>query len=180
MWHITKSPGKNGVRLSIVVAFVVLLGTVMTTAAQQPDTVLLGIITAPNLTGDSGLKVLEVLERSPAQEARILVGDILEKVGKKQTRTPQDLEAALRRSRVGQSVDLHVIRDGARLQLQAQLMSQMSGRGSVLRGRNRGTTGFQAPGWFAYAWANLAEGQQPPTPANTQGKVVVIHCFQSW
>ena len=60
------------------------------------------------------------------------------------------------------------------------LVSQQSSRGTVLRGRDSGGTGFRAPAWYAYAWANVAEGQEPPSLANTQGKVVVIHCFQSW
>ena len=59
-------------------------------------------------------------------------------------------------------------------------MEQMESRGVVLRGRNRGSTGFKAPGWYAYAWANVPDDAEPPNAQNTSGKVVVIHSFQSW
>ena len=49
-----------------------------------------------------------------------------------------------------------------------------------LRPAERKRTGFAAPAWHAFGWVNVARGQQPPTLANTKGKVVVIHCFQSW
>ena len=50
----------------------------------------------------------------------------------------------------------------------------------MIRPRKPGETGFEAPAWHAYAWANVAEGKKEPSPATTKGKVVVLHAFQCW
>jgi len=53
-------------------------------------------------------------------------------------------------------------------------------RAEQLGTRKRGETGFPAPAWYGWAWNNLDKKAAPPSPANTAGKVVVIHAFQSW
>jgi predicted metalloprotease with PDZ domain len=147
--------------------------------AQQKDPVLLGVVTAPS-SGTDGLEILRVLPRSPAQQAGVKSGDQLLAVDGHQLEAPTDIDKALQGKAVGATVSLQFVRDGAEEEVSATLVSQAQSRGTVLRGRDSGVTGFRAPAWYAYAWANVTEGQEPPSLANTQGKVVVIHCFQSW
>jgi predicted metalloprotease with PDZ domain len=121
-----------------------------------------------------------VLPRSPAQLAGVQSGDQLLAVEGQKLESPADLEKALKGKTVGAAVLLRLVRDGAEEELTATLVSQLESKGKALRGRDSGGINFSAPEWYAYAWANIAEGEEPPSLANTQGKVVVIHCFQSW
>ena len=61
-----------------------------------------------------------------------------------------------------------------------ELIARRSYKGEFLRSRKRGSTGFKAPEWYGFAWANLEKDEEPPDRANTKDKVVVIHAFQSW
>ena len=51
---------------------------------------------------------------------------------------------------------------------------------SFLRRASSSATGFEAPSWFAYGWANVKRKEPAPTLESTKDKVVVIHAFQSW
>jgi len=144
---------------------------------RQENEALLGIVTAP---ASKGVEVVHVLADSPAERAGVRKGDRLLRIGRSKIETPIDVDDALRPFGAGLVVTLAIVRDGKKLHLDATLVGRSSYDGDFLKRRDRGSVGFEAPSWYGYAWHNIPRGQEPPTRENTQGKVVVIHAFQSW
>jgi len=129
---------------------------------------------------ESGGKVVvhEALADSPAAKAGIRPGDVVVKVGPHEIKRHNDIDAALREWPKDKQVEVDLRRKGKKLSVMAL---PTGGFGHpYLRAAGRERTGFDAPAWHAFAWANVGKGRAPPTRANTKGKVVVIHCFQSW
>ncbi|MCZ6691518.1 MAG: PDZ domain-containing protein [Planctomycetota bacterium] len=142
-----------------------------------PEKVIFGIV--PVKDGDF-VRVSYVLPQSSAAAAGLRKGDILHALGEKKIREVGDVKEALARKAPGDPLEVFYIRKKKNKKKKVRLLGRNEYRGESLRSRTRGSKGFPAPEWHAYAWGNLKEGQEPPTRNNTRGKVVVIHCFQSW
>lgn len=144
---------------------------------RRNNKVLLGVVTAP---GKSGLELRHVLPKSPADRAGLQVGDILTRVSGTRLTKPMELDDALRDLEPGAKIDLKYRRKKKRHSGTATVVERRKYEGDFLKPRGRGSTGFDAPEWFAYAWGNVNKKQKPPTRQNTKGKIVVIHAFQGW
>lgn len=129
---------------------------------------------------ESGGKVVvhEALEGSPAAKAGVLAGDVVVKVGPQEVQRHNDIDSALREWPKEKKIELDLVRKGKKLSVLALPAPGISH--PYLKAASRERTGFEAPAWHAFAWVNVKKGAEPPTRANTLGKVVVIHCFQSW
>ena len=119
--------------------------------------------------------VHEALEGGPAAKAGVKKGDVVLKVGPKEIERHNDVDAALASWPKDKEIELDLVRDGRKRNILVQPKAGL--RHPYLRPAPE-RTGFDAPPWHAFAWVNA--GKEPPTRANTKGKVVVIHCFQSW
>jgi predicted metalloprotease with PDZ domain len=145
---------------------------------------LLGVVTVP---AEKGARIVHLLKKAPATEAGLEIGDVIVRVGdqqrgkkrEKRPLTPRDLDAALRDVAPGDTVTVAIRREKKLKSIRVRLIDRSAYKGDFLKRRQRGTTGFKAPEWFAYAWANVKKGAEPTRTA-TRGKVVVIHAFQSW
>jgi membrane-associated protease RseP (regulator of RpoE activity) len=140
--------------------------------AQERNPAMLGVIC---VEGASGAVVAEVLEASPAAAAGLAAGDRLLAIDGREIRRAADVDAALAGRKAGEAVRVGYARAGAKGELRATLAARPARDAS----RKQGETGFEAPLWHAYAWANVKEGEEP-TFEGTKGKVVVLHAFQSW
>jgi len=100
---------------------------------------------------------------------------VLVEVGPKRIERHNDVDAALAGWPKDDEIEIVLERGGRKLGVTAQPVAGF--RHPYLKPAPE-RTGFAAPAWHAFAWVNV-EGE-PPTRANTKGKVVVIHCFQSW
>ncbi len=141
---------------------------------------LLGVVTAavPDKSKRTKVVVLHVLKKSPAAKAGLETGDEILRIAGKKIEKPQDVDAALASFAGKDKVDVEYRREGQTATAKAKLIARKDYRGDFLKPQTRGKTGFKAPEWFVYAWAQA--GDTPPTLAATKKKVVVIHCFQSW
>ena len=90
------------------------------------------------------------------------------------------MDAALSGAAAGDKVAVVYRRAKKKATATARLAARRDYRGDFFKSPGRGRTGFKAPDWYVYAWANVRKGKEPPTRKNTKGKVVIIHCFQSW
>ncbi len=144
---------------------------------RRENAALLGIV---SIEKDKKVFIAHVLKRSPAQRAKVKAGDELVKIGTRAIKRHSDVDAALKEYTPGASVGVVVKREGARVVLRAKLIARRKYKADFLKPMARGRKGFKAPPWFAFAWANIAEGREAPTLENTKGKVVVFHTFQSW
>ena len=122
---------------------------------------------------------LPAVLRIEGEETAVFAGDRIQRVEKRQINVPRDIDAELENVHSGDSVDVHILRDGQRQTISLQPVVQRSAYGTILRGRPRGETGFAAPEWFGYAWFNLNDAP-PPSRESTAGKIVIVHAFQSW
>ncbi|MEM8884155.1 MAG: PDZ domain-containing protein [Planctomycetota bacterium] len=120
------------------------------------------------------------LEGSPAARAGMKRGDVLTAVGPRPVQRHTDIDIALRRWTKGRAVELDFRRGGKKRHLWMTPVPWAKLDHPWLRAASKQRTGFDAPAWHAFAWENVAKGAEPPTRANTRGKVVVIHCFHSW
>ncbi len=145
--------------------------------ANSEGSPLLGVITAP---GTGQVEVLHVLQGSPAAAAGLRRGDRLVRLAERTVSTPAEVEKILARLAPGRQVALEILRDGQPEELTAELIDRRTFDGAFAVDRKRPARGFEAPEWFAFAWANVLEDEAPPTLESTKGKVVVIHAFQSW
>ncbi|MHC4958881.1 MAG: PDZ domain-containing protein [Planctomycetota bacterium] len=138
---------------------------------RQANETYLGLVVA-----EEGGKVVirEVLKGSPAAKAKAKPGDVVLRVGAVEIKRHNDVDAGMRGFKPGAKVLLKVQRGKEQLTL-----SPKAARPKVER-TARGKTGFKAPAWTAFAWVNEPEGKEPPTLANSKGKIVVFHCFQAW
>jgi predicted metalloprotease with PDZ domain len=136
---------------------------------------LLGIVTAPD---EGFVRVLHVLDKSPAAKAGIEAGDEIQSIGGKEVGTPADVDAALAGYAGKEKVEIEYRRDKKAAKASAKLIERKKYKGKFLERRQRGATKFEAPEWFVYAWHQ--GGEAPPTLENAKKKVIVIHCFQSW
>lgn len=168
-----------------------LFGAVLTAppaAAQSrhrhENKALLGVVTEP---AGKGARIVHVLAKSPAARAGLAAGDVIVRIGDrkrgKKPLTPRGVDEALRDTKPDDAVEVLIRRKKkpkpVQVELQVKLIARSAYKGDFLKPRARGATGFKAPEWFAYAWANVKKGKEP-TRAATKGKVVVIHAFQSW
>jgi len=71
-----------------------------------------------------GVEVGEVLENSPAQEAGLQEGDVIESVNDVVVDSPGDLSRRIRANQSGDMVELRILRDGEPLTLTATLSSR--------------------------------------------------------
>jgi membrane-associated protease RseP (regulator of RpoE activity) len=140
--------------------------------AQERNPALLGVVV---VEGASGAVIAEVLARSPAEAAGLAAGDRLLAIEGKEIRRAADVDLALAGKKPGDVARVGYARGGARAEARATLAARPARDDS----RKQGETGFEAPPWHAYAWANVKEGEEPTFPGS-KGKVVVIHAFQSW
>ena len=124
--------------------------------------------------------VAEALAGSPAKKAGVKAGDVVVKLGPRPIKRHNDIDRALRKWRSDRKIEIDLIRKGKKLSLMTSPVLLADFRHAYLKPAARGRTGFPAPAWHAFAWANVPRGRRPPTLANTRGKVVVIHCFQRW
>lgn len=144
---------------------------------RRENKVLFGVVTQPV---KGGLEVLHVLPKSPADKARIEVGDILTQIFKVKLDNPMHLDDALRDIEPGAKVDFKYKRKGKLHSGTAAVVERGKYKGDFLKPRAPSSTGFDAPEWYGYAWGNVGKQQEPPTRQNTKGKIVVIHAFQGW
>jgi membrane-associated protease RseP (regulator of RpoE activity) len=138
-------------------------------ALAEENPALLGVVA---VEGD-GVEIAEVLGKSPAAAAGLLAGDRLLSIDGRELRRAADVDAALRGRKPGDEVRVAYRRGGTRAEARARLAAR-----EPPRRREQGETGFPAPAWHAYAWANVEPGKAP-TPDSTKGKVLVLHAFQS-
>ncbi len=148
-----------------------LLG-VLPAAAQEENRALLGVVA---VEGEEGVLVADVVAKSPAALAGLAAGDVLLSIDGRETRRARDVDAALAGKKPGEEARVAYRRGGKSAEARATLAAR-PGRDET---RKRGETGFEAPAWHAYAWANVKK-DETPTLESTKGKVVVIHAFQSW
>lgn len=146
-------------------------------AQERANEALLGVVAVER---EAGVTVAFVLPDSPAAAAELKAGDVLVKVGRREIKRAADVDRALRRAKAGDSVAITYTREKEEQKTSAELIVRRSYKGEFLRSRKRGSTGFKAPEWYGFAWANLEKDEEPPDRANTKDKVVVIHAFQSW
>lgn len=144
---------------------------------ETDNDALLGVVAVPS---DRGVELVAVIPESPAAEAGLQVGDQLLKLDKQALEQPADLDAALARLEPGDAVELKARRNKKPLAVEATLVQRAEFDSSFLKRRRRGETGYEAPAWYGYAWANVGKKEAPPSKENTAGKVVVVHAFQSW
>jgi S1-C subfamily serine protease len=105
-------------------------------AEEQPPKAALGVIIASNNpkveTGVEGVLILNVLKGSAAEKAGLRptrrttgggarLGDIIVAVGKDRVRTQEDLQQALKKYAVGDTVDVTVSRDGRQVRVPVTL-----------------------------------------------------------
>jgi membrane-associated protease RseP (regulator of RpoE activity) len=147
-------------------------------APGEENAALLGVVTVP---AEDGVRVVAVVPSSPADEVGLEPGDVLRELAGAALTKPRDVNTALAKANPGDALAIRVQRDGEQHDLgSAELIARREFASPWVRPRPGGTTGFEAPEWHAYAWAQVAEGEEPPSRANTAGKVVVLHAFQSW
>ncbi|MFI5402445.1 MAG: PDZ domain-containing protein [Planctomycetota bacterium] len=149
-----------------------LLLAVLPALAQEENRAFLGVVA---VEGEQGVVVADVIAKSPAALAGMAKGDVLLSIGGKDIRRARDVDAALSGGKPGDEVAVAYRRGEGRAEARARLAA----RPRPDTPRKRGATGFEAPAWHAYAWANVKK-DEAPTPESTKGKVVVIHAFQSW
>jgi S1-C subfamily serine protease len=85
-------------------------------AGEVPEHPLLGVVSEPGPRGD-GATVVEVGSGSAAAEAGIEVGDVITEVDGARVGDPAELAAAIAAHRVGETLELTLIRDGETLRL---------------------------------------------------------------
>ena len=125
-----------------------------------------------------GAVVAHVLEDSPAAAAGLAVGDCLLRVAGEKVAAPPHVDRALATRAPGDTIEVRYRRGEDERTARIELVARRALASPLLRARPRGQVGFAAPEWIAYHWWGHTDG--PPTRTNTAGKVVVIHCFQSW
>jgi len=81
-----------------------------------------------NLTVQEGAFVDSVSSGSPAERAGILAGDVIVRIGDTRVRGVEDVFAAVRAQKVGDTVDIEVVRDGVTRTLSATLGSDADNR----------------------------------------------------
>jgi len=141
-------------------------------ALAQDNAAFLGVVA---VEGERGVLLAEVVARSPAAAAGLAAGDQLIAIDGRAIRRAADVDAALAGRKPGDEALVKYRREDATAEARAKLAERPRRDES----RKQGETGFEAPAWHAYAWANVKK-DEPPTPERTKGKVVVIHAFQSW
>ncbi|MDX2244193.1 MAG: HhoA/HhoB/HtrA family serine endopeptidase [Leptolyngbyaceae cyanobacterium bins.302] len=67
---------------------------------------------------DEGVLIVRVMENSPAARAGIQQGDIIQKVSGQSVRTAGDVQALVEASRIGETLNLEIIRNGQLRQIQ--------------------------------------------------------------
>ena len=72
------------------------------------------------VTQDQGVLIIRVMPNSPAQQAGLQPGDIIEKVGRKQVKTAGDVQEQVEVSAVGSNLAVEIIRQGKKTVLQVQ------------------------------------------------------------
>jgi thiol-disulfide isomerase/thioredoxin len=140
--------------------------------AQEQNPAFLGVVA---VEGERGVLVAEVVARSPAAAAGLAAGDVLLAVGGLPIRRAADVDAALAGRKPGDEVRVSYRRG----ETKAEARAKLAARPARDESKKQGETGFDAPAWFAYAWANVKKDEEP-TPESTKGRVVVLHAFQSW
>ncbi|HEX5135907.1 MAG TPA: PDZ domain-containing protein, partial [Planctomycetota bacterium] len=143
-------------------------------AAQDENPAFLGVVAVER---DEAVVVAEVIEGSPAAASGLRAGDRLVSVVGREIRRAADVGLALAGRKPGDEARVSYKRGDAAAEARAKLADRA--KCAALKSRKRGETGFHAPVWHGYAWANVEEGKGP-SPETTKGKVVVIHAFQSW
>ena len=138
---------------------------------------LLGIVSAEV---DGKVTIAHVLPDSPAARAKLQAGDILVSLHGKAIKRAMDVDRALFTVEPGAAVEVTFKRKKKRVSVSVEVMARGDYRGDLLKRHARGETGFPAPPWYAYAWANVGKKEKPPTRESTKGKIVVLHTFQSW
>ena len=138
---------------------------------------LLGVV---RVERDGKVLVAEVLSRSPALKAGLAAGDQLLEIDGKDIKVAADVDNALKALRAGDEIPILYKRGEKKKTVTAKLVKRGDFIPLVVRTRPRGRTGFEAPAWHIYAWSNVKKKGTAPTRENTKGKIVVIHCFQSW
>lgn len=142
--------------------------------AQEPNPALLGVIA---VEGEKGIEIADVVAGSPAAAAGLAAGDLLLSIDGREMKRASDVDAALRGKRPGDEARVAYRRGDAKAEARAKLVARAACE--ELKPRKRGETGFKAPPWHAYAWANVPE-KKAPTPESTKGKIVILHAFQTW
>ncbi len=64
------------------------------------------------VTEDKGVLIIKVMPNSPAQQAGLQPGDIIEKVGGKQVKTAADVQQRVEASTVGRDLEIYITRQG--------------------------------------------------------------------
>lgn len=148
------------------------------TPQDRDNPALLGVVA---VDAERGLRLVEVIAGSAARGADLRAGDILLRLDDEFLDDPAHLDRLLAAHEPGDEVSYRFLRGRDRVHQGKLTLGQRSRlRSEGLQRRKQGQTGFEAPPWHGWAWANLKEEEEAPSRANTAGRVVVIHAFQSW
>jgi S1-C subfamily serine protease len=81
--------------------------------AVQPVALSASVTKQHQLSGDAGLLIVSIADSSPAEQAGLLLGDVLLEAGGQRLARPDDLLDALSATQHGQSMNLKILRGGA-------------------------------------------------------------------
>lgn len=115
--------------------------------------------------------IATVIAGGSAQKMGLQKGDVILAFNGVATPDTRALIGQIRAAKVGDVIKVKVLRADKELELAGKLGTRPP-RPTI--------KGKQAPPLDCAKWANLPEGAEPPTIASLKGKVVLIHCFQSW
>ena len=133
---------------------------------------------APGLGLDAGAKgalVAAVSPDSPAAQAGLQPGDVLQKVNGQAVQTPRELAAMVAGLKPGETVDVGLLRDGKATSVQVKLVSMPDERQSADAGQDAGSEQAEpGQGRIGIALAPLSPEirQQLQLPAQQRGVVV--------
>ena len=124
--------------------------------------------------------VVKVLENSPAARAGLRAGDHIRQVGERSIARHNDIDRAIEGLEPGAKLKVVYERESERKTVELTLVARRGFKSDLLKGPGRNRVGYKAPAWSAFSWVNVPKGKRKPTLANSRGKVVVFHCFQTW
>lgn len=123
--------------------------------------------------GTPGVRVMRVIPRSPADQAGLTMGDVIERVDNQAVRVPSELVALISAKSPGSKVALMVKRGGGDRLLGATL-------GAFPQGDELVRMTFVDQPAPAFDALEVAQGSVTPTLGAQRGKVVLLEFWASW